>query len=114
MKEMCMGNFLTCETNQGLMDIYISSPQTNSKVPIILVFQEIFGVNSHIRSVCDRLAQEGFLAAAPDLFHREGRRLEVDYGDKVSSRALLQTLTNESILEDIQATLEFLPVLPTA
>ena len=38
----------------------------------IVVIQEIFGVNHHIRSVCDRLAKEGYVAIAPDYFFRAG------------------------------------------
>lgn len=109
-----MGNFLSCETSQGLMDIYISSPHTEEKLPVVLVFQEIFGVNHHIRSVCDRLAQEGFVAVAPELFHRDGRRIEISYGDKETSREHLKRLTNETILQDVYDTINFLSVLPTA
>lgn len=108
-----MGNFLTCETREGLMDIYISSPQTEEKLPVVLVIQEIFGVNHHIRSVCDRLAHEGYVAVAPDLFHRDGRRIEVPYGDKSTGMSFLKTLNNENVIRDIEDTLNFLPVLPT-
>lgn len=45
----------------------------------IVVIQEIFGVNSHIRSICDRLAEEGYVAIAPALFDRTERNFECGY-----------------------------------
>jgi carboxymethylenebutenolidase len=108
------GNFLTCETNQGLMDIYVASPATKEKVPVVIVLMEAFGVNAHIRSVCDRLAQEGFLAAAPDLYHREGRKIEIDYADRKEITPLLGKLTNQGIIQDVRTTINFLEDLPAA
>jgi carboxymethylenebutenolidase len=108
------GNFLTCETNQGLMDIYIASPEIKEKVPVVIVLQEAFGVNQHIRSVCDRLAQEGFMAAAPELYHREGRRIDIPYEDRKEMMPLLGRLTNQHIIQDIRTTINFLDDLPYA
>lgn len=108
------GNFLTCETNQGLMDIYVASPVTKEKVPVVIVLMEAFGVNAHIRSLCDRLAQEGFLAAAPDLYHREGRKIEIDYADRKEIMPLLGKLTNQGIIQDVRTTINFLEDLPAA
>lgn len=111
---MCSENFLTAETQSGLMDIYVASPETESKVPVILVFQEAFGVNSHIRKICDRLAKVGFLAAAPELFHRAGRRIEISYAERQKIMPLLGQMTNEEIIQDAQDTLHFLKDLPNA
>lgn len=108
------GNFLTCETQNGLMDIYVASPVSKEKVPVVIVLMEAFGVNSHIRSVCDRLAAEGYLAAAPDLYHREGRRIEVDYADRKLITPLLGKLTNQTIIQDVRNTINFLEDLPAA
>ncbi len=106
------GNFLTCETQQGLMDIYVASPVSKEKVPVVIVLMEAFGVNAHIRSICDRLAAEGFLAAAPDLFHREGRKIEVAYSDRKDIMPLLGRLTNQGIIQDVRNTINFLEDLP--
>jgi dienelactone hydrolase len=48
---------------------YVSRPSGTPKAGLI-VFQEAFGVNPHIRDVADRFAREGYLAIAPELFHR--------------------------------------------
>lgn len=111
---MCSENFLTVETQSGLMDVYIATPETDQKVPVVLVFQEAFGVNSHIRNICDRLAREGFLAAAPELFHRAGRRIEIPYTERQKFLPLLGQMTNEDIIHDAQDTLKFLKDLPNA
>lgn len=111
---MCRENFLTIETQSGLMDVYVASPETENKVPVVLVFQEAFGVNSNIRNICDRLAKEGFLAAAPELFHRAGRRIEIPYTERQKFMPLLAQMTNEDILQDAADTLRFLKDLPNA
>jgi len=96
------------------MDIYVSSPVTKERLPIVIVLMEAFGVNQHIRNVCDRLAEQGFLAAAPDIYHRFGRKIEVPYGERKDIMPLLGKLTNENIVKDVRATMNFLEDLPTA
>lgn len=108
------GKFLTCELSNSLMDIYVSSPATKERLPVVIVLMEAFGVNQHIRNVCDRLSAEGFLVAAPDIYHRFGRRIEVPYGERKDIMPLLGKLTNESIVKDVRTTINFLEDLPTA
>jgi len=51
---------------------YSARPEAGSKWPVVLVVQEIFGVHEHIKDVCRRLAKQGYLAVAPELYVREG------------------------------------------
>jgi carboxymethylenebutenolidase len=51
----------------GAFNAYIAHPKT-LPAPIVVVLQELFGVNADIRKHCDELAEQGFLAVAPDLF----------------------------------------------
>lgn len=52
---------------------YLARPaEYSGKLPIVLVVQEIFGVHEHIRDLCRRLAKEGYLAIAPELYFRQG------------------------------------------
>lgn len=111
---MCSENFLTVETKEGLMDVFVASPEGTSLAPVVLVFQEAFGVNAHIRAICERLAKEGFLAVAPELFHRSGRRVEVPYSERKSFMPLLAQMRNQHIIQDAQDTLNFLKNLPNA
>jgi carboxymethylenebutenolidase len=52
------------------MPCYLAKPAGAGPKPGVVVFQEIYGVNSHIREVADRLAGEGYVAMAPEVFHR--------------------------------------------
>jgi carboxymethylenebutenolidase len=52
------------------MAAYVARPAGSGPFPGLIVFPEAFGVNHHIRDVCDRFAKEGYLAIAPELFHR--------------------------------------------
>lgn len=56
----------------GSLPLYFARPAGDGKFPVILVVQEIFGVHEHIRDVCRRLAHQGYLAIAPELFFRQG------------------------------------------
>ncbi|TFI41835.1 dienelactone hydrolase family protein [Diaphorobacter sp. DS2] len=51
---------------------YRAAPQGKTGLPVVLVISEIFGVHEYIADVCRRLAHEGYLAVAPDLFARQG------------------------------------------
>lgn len=109
-----MENYLTIPTSSGPMDIYVAASETQSKQPVIIVLQEAFGVNSHIKDICHRFSQEGYLAVAPELFHRRARHLQIDYIDRKAFLPLLGELSNDDLLEDIDATIGFLKDLPSA
>jgi carboxymethylenebutenolidase len=71
----------------------------------IVVIQEIFGVNSHIRSVCDRLAKLGYVAIAPALFDRQQRDFESGYSaeEVQRARAFLTEVDWDAMLRDVDA-----------
>jgi carboxymethylenebutenolidase len=69
----------------------------------VMLFQEIWGVNAHIRSVADRLARLGFTVAAPDVFHRSAPDFEAPYTDP-SGMQHAQKLTPEHVQADLAAT----------
>lgn len=56
----------------GEMPAYRAQPASGSNFPVILVVQEIFGVHEHIKDICRRLAKQGYLAIAPELYARQG------------------------------------------
>src|SRR5580658_11025277 len=62
----------------GGMTGYLAVPASGSG-PGIVVLQEIFGVNRHMRDVADLYAEEGYVVLAPDLFHRMEPRVELGY-----------------------------------
>jgi carboxymethylenebutenolidase len=73
----------------------------------LVVIQEIFGVNHHIRAVCDRLAQEGYVAVAPAMFDRFRPSFESGYTPEeiASARALMGNLNWDAAMKDVEAAL---------
>jgi len=93
-------------TTDGPMTVHWALPPAPTPPrarPGILVFQEAFGVNPHIRRVCGRLAAAGYVAAAPELFHREGEGLEFGYDDFARVRPIFGRLTNPMLVTDATA-----------
>src|SRR5580692_7079444 len=65
-----MKDHITIEGHDGAFAAYIARPKAQS-APAVVVLQEVFGVNADIRKHCNELAEQGFLAVAPDLFWRQ-------------------------------------------
>src|SRR5215471_3462889 len=97
----------------GTFQAYLSLPPSGSG-PGLLVLQEIFGVNAHIKAVTDRWAAEGYVALAPDIFWRvePGVGLAYTPDGMARGRALRQKLDLELALKDIAKTLARLRSLP--
>ena len=85
------------------MRAYVARPE-GAPTAAIIVFQEIFGINSHIRDITERFAREGYLAIAPELFHRTGAGFESGYTDMAPGREHAQAATDAGLAADIQAT----------
>jgi len=89
------------------MRAYVARPATQPRAGLI-VFQEIFGVNSHIRDITERFARQGYLAVAPELFHRTAPGFESGYTDMGPGFAQMQQLRDPGIEADIRSTYQFL------
>ena len=74
----------------------------------MLVFQEAFGVNAHIRDIAGRFAREGFVAVAPELFHRTGPGFEGRYDDFSSAMPHMKALNDASMEADLRAAHDWL------
>jgi len=98
----------TVTTSAGPMTIFVARPESRVRLPAIIVLQEAFGVNSHIRKVCERYAKAGFVAVAPELFHRAGTGLEFGYDDFDKIRAIFSAVSNDGLKEDIDKTYQWL------
>ena len=88
-----------------VFNVYRAEPEESPK-GAILVIQEIFGVNSHIRSVADAYASAGYVAMAPAIFDRYGPGIELEYdGDGVSKGAdiAFKQLKMSETLADLSA-----------
>lgn len=97
----------------GQFNAYVAKPAKASG-PGLLVIQEIFGVNQHIRDICDRYAEEGYVAIAPDLFWRQEPNVELGQSEEDWKRAFgfYQGFNVEKGMADIAQTLQALRALP--
>lgn len=105
-----MGNFIQLKGADGnQLAGYESKPATPAKAGIVVV-QEIFGVNNHIRSVTDRLAQAGYHCIAPAFFDRIKKGFDIGYtpDDIAKGREIAMQLKTEQIEADMLAGLAHL------
>jgi carboxymethylenebutenolidase len=99
---------LTVDGNE--MTTFLALPEAAGPRPVVLVFQEIFGVNAHIRDVTERIAREGYVAIAPDYHHRAwAPGTELPYNDEGMKRGMevIPKLTLDGVLADIDACIAF-------
>lgn len=99
----------------GLFDAYLSVPYSG-RGPGIILLQEIFGVNSHIRDVADRLADQGYTVLAPDLFWRiqPGIELGYDQADFAMGLSYARRFDLDQGIRDAGTALKHLRSLPEA
>lgn len=91
------------------MRAYAVLPFGKGPFPGLIVFQEAFGVNRHIRNVADRFAGEGYAVVAPELFHRSAPPgLELPYTDFEAVRPHFQAVTEAGMEADIRAAWDWL------
>ena len=91
------------------MQAYVARPKGECKFPGIMVFQEAFGVNAHMRDVSERFASKGYVAIAPELYHRTAARgWEGNYTDFPSVSPHMQAIKEETLSADVRATYEWL------
>jgi carboxymethylenebutenolidase len=95
----------------GAFDAYVASPDGPGPFPGVVVLQEIFGINHVIREICDALANEGYLAVAPDLFWRIEPNIDItDRTEPEMNRAfeLFGLFDVEKGIPDIQSAIDWL------
>jgi carboxymethylenebutenolidase len=83
---------------------YLAKPAGTARGGIVVV-QEIFGVNSHIRRVTEQYAEQGYLAIAPALFERQEKGVELGYDAHGFEKgiALMMKASTEGVLADVNA-----------
>ena len=103
-----MGQFVNLTAADGFVfPAYVASPSGAPKGALV-VLQEIFGVNNHIRSVADGYAAEGYFVVAPSTFHRVQAGVELGYteadmGSGMALKTAVEALPAPGVLADIQA-----------
>jgi carboxymethylenebutenolidase len=104
-KDRSMTETLTLLASDGhSFSACLATPDNPSKGAVVVI-QEIFGINSHIRTVCDRLAAAGYTTIAPALFDRQKRDFESGYSaeEVATARGFLTSFDWETALLDIDA-----------
>lgn len=92
------------------MPAYVARPEGSEKLPAVIVWMEIFGVNSHIQSVTDRVAREGYVACAPNFFHRVAPDLNLGYDEAGMNEGIahMMKLTADNMIADQKAAIAYL------
>jgi carboxymethylenebutenolidase len=111
-----VNNYIEVQTAEGRFNAYLARPAI-LPAPVIVVVQEIFGVNADVRDTCDELAARGYFALSPDLFWR--MEPGVDMTDRTEAEwekgfALYSAFDYDKGVSDIEATMHLARSLPGA
>jgi carboxymethylenebutenolidase len=96
--------WITLQVADGTtMRAYGARPQEGRPRAGLLVFQEAFGVNAHIRDIAERFAREGYHALAPELFHRTASGFEGEYNNFAAVMPHVQALRDQDLEADVRS-----------
>lgn len=93
-------------------DVFVVRPK-RTPAPAVIVIHEAFGLNDHIKNICRRFADEGFVAAAPDLYRRLPVRT-APYDQLPRALELRNTLHDDDVVADVEAAIEAAGSKPVA
>jgi carboxymethylenebutenolidase len=93
---------VSIETPDGALSAYRARPEGSGPFPVVIVVHEIFGVHEYVRDVCRRLAREGHLAVAPDLFARQGDVSRLESIDAIL-REVVSRVPDAQVMADLDA-----------
>jgi carboxymethylenebutenolidase len=105
-----MGQFIRAQAeDQHQLDVYVAEPEQDAKAGLLVV-QEAFGVNHHIQGICESYAKDGYLVAAPALYDRLQKNVQLGYSpdDMTQGIGLMNQLDHAKIFLDIEATMRVL------
>jgi carboxymethylenebutenolidase len=97
----------TVSTPDGQMSLFVAKPDGAGPHPGLLVVQEAFGVNEHIQDVAKRYAAQGYLAVAPDFFHRFEERT-IPYEEVKTAIGKVMQLNDDMVMNDVNAGIDWL------
>ncbi len=107
-----MAQFVNLTAADGFkLPAYVAEPVGKAKGAVV-VLQEIFGVNSHIRAVADGYAAAGYLAVAPATFHRAQAGVDLGYTDAdmgagFGFKTAVEAMTAPGVMQDVQAAIDY-------
>jgi carboxymethylenebutenolidase len=97
----------------GGMPAYVARPKDGGRGPAILVIQEAFGLNNHMKDVTRRIAAEGYTALAPDMFWRGGKGRAVGYDELPAAIGMMQALKDDEVVKDLGGAIAWLEKQPS-
>src|SRR5205809_7213226 len=97
----------------GSMPAFLAGSKDGARVPCVLVIQEAFGLNDHIKDVARRIAGEGYVALAPDLYWRGGKGRTVRYDQLPQTIPLMQSLKDDEVVADVAGAIAYLERQPS-
>ena len=109
-------SWTTLDVDQDSMNVYVSTPNDGSNAPGVVVIQHAGGVDTFVQTMCDRLSSAGYVAAAPDLFHRqkdnileEVAALPAGSPDRLPKlMGKLAQFKDSEVIRDVDATIDML------
>jgi len=107
------GKWIDIKVDGDDMEGYLAQPEEEGRYPAVLVIQEVWGVNSHIQSVTDRLPGKGYVGLSPAMFHRQGRMLMGLHEEMDTAIQRMSACVDDEIIADIQAAVNYLRSLPS-
>ena len=106
------GKWVDIDVSGENMEAYVAEPEAEGKYPAVIVIQEVWGANSHIQMVTDRLPSQGFVGLAPQMFHREGPMIMALHEERETAFGRAGRVTDDGILADINAAVSYLQSQP--
>jgi carboxymethylenebutenolidase len=106
-------HFIPLDVDDGTsMQAFVVRPAAAGRKPGLVLFQEAYGVNDHIRDVAARFAAQGFVVIAPELYHRTGTHVEGPYGDFAALGLHFNAITIDGLAADARAAHKWLVAQP--
>ena len=99
-----MGEMVKYSANGGQSEGYLAVPDTLDRSPCVIVIQEWWGLVDHIKDLCDRFAEEGFVTLAPDLYHGKSTKSPDEAG------RLMMAMRIDEAERDLSAAVEYLTI----
>ena len=101
-------NWVDINVDGSSMEGYLTRPRGDGAHPAVVVIQEIWGVNSHIQSVADRLPAQGYVGLAPAMFHRQGSMVTGLHEELDTAIGRMRVCTDDGITADVRAAIDYL------
>src|SRR5262252_7944271 len=89
--------------SDGEVPAYRAMPASGKSFPVVLVVQEIFGVQEHIKDICRRFAKLGYMAIAPELYARQGDVSKIENFQEIISK-VVSKVPDAQVMSDLDAT----------